>query len=366
ILDPAAAAAWFHWGYVPTPSTLVRGVRAVSPGEVLLVEAERLRARRFWTPGTVVAGPGATAALRARLEAAASGGSDRAVVALSGGRVSSSLAAWRRNLRGAALTYSRPGLDARDRQESLRMVDEHDLSHQEAPVEGSPAVRVQAALDAMDVPLGDPSFVGDVWWAAGLERIVPHAAPVLVGHGGAALVEAPVTERIPQELFPSWVTHNETLKTPSRLQRLEAELHRVDRLATASRRVLRAPFARTELLEAADGLSDPVDWHRLARGSVPARVARRSGSRYAPPLDAWMRGPLNRWIEGLFFGGLSASGLLEAGRLRWVWYQHQLRIRDYGASLWRLAVIEHWCRSAFSGEEIRVERRRRRGTSFFA
>jgi asparagine synthase (glutamine-hydrolysing) len=51
-LDPAALDAYFVFGYVPGPDTIVQGVRQVPPGHLLIWDRESRRSRleRYWAP----------------------------------------------------------------------------------------------------------------------------------------------------------------------------------------------------------------------------------------------------------------------------------------------------------------------------
>ncbi len=47
-IDPAALFAYLVFGYVPEPITVAAGVRAVAPGTLVRVRADRVRTERFW------------------------------------------------------------------------------------------------------------------------------------------------------------------------------------------------------------------------------------------------------------------------------------------------------------------------------
>lgn len=358
VLDPKGVAAWFAWG---VGGRLVRDVQAVPAGEVLVFDAHGARGRRYWSPGAVTsAEEDAFTRLRARFEQCAVAPPEPSVVALSGGRWSSALASWRRQDRGLVRSFTQPGWDGEDRRESRRLAHELQLEHREGELDVSPH-GARRALVNMDLPIADPSFVGEHVAFEQLANQWPGAEVILVGH---AVPGAPASLGIPAR--PSGLLRDidalvQEAPAPTVRARLEADLERVDRLAVAAGRPVRAPFADPSLIETMAGYKAPLDVERLVRGVVPTRVEKRGPRRPEPPLSGWMRGPANKWLETLFFerpGG--ASGLVDTGRVRRWWYEHQLGLRDRASRLWRVAVFEHWCRYVMDGETTWTERRRRR------
>lgn len=384
VLDPGPVLAWFRLGFVPEPMTLLRDVRAVEPGEVLLVERDRIRSRRYWSPGDVSVGPEwAVAHLRERLEAAAVRSSrDRAQVALSGGRISTSLAAWIALRRGPVRTVSVSGLDGFDTVAAREVSRELGFEHREVALVREPVDALGTALEAMDLPFSDPFFVNQIGLARALSRPDPAERSelvrraVLLGIGAHEILgERPLRVAAAFALSPAFLAGPAALEAAS----LEPEaiplatrlssvaLRYADRASTIAQRPVRAALVDPDVLEAVAALrGDQPGWDRISRGLVPGRLAAEAHRRAAPPLTPWMRGAVNALVEGLLFerpGG--ASGLLDTRRLRRWWYAHQLGFSDRAMEIWQSVVFEHWYRSVVVGEGFDpAPRRRRRGSGY--
>nr|MBX2813481.1 hypothetical protein [Myxococcales bacterium] len=168
VLEPNAVYRWFACGWCEPDSCLLQGVHTVGPGEALVVDAERIRVRRYWTLGEVTTGHdgGALRQLRDELRHAALRHSS-AIVALSGGRISSFLAVLRKQQLGQARSFSLPGFNLEDRRECVRLTSEFDLANSEIGA-ADPRGVLEAALNSMDLPIGSLSYLGHVAWAEAL------------------------------------------------------------------------------------------------------------------------------------------------------------------------------------------------------
>ena len=59
-LDPAAAADFLRWLAIPSPRTIHAGIRALRPGEQLLLRDTRATVSAWWTPASVFSAPAAS------------------------------------------------------------------------------------------------------------------------------------------------------------------------------------------------------------------------------------------------------------------------------------------------------------------
>lgn len=364
VLDPEAVAGWFGHGHPleSAPSaTLVRDVRSVSAGEVMVFDSNGARSRRYWSPGVVVsADEDRLGRLRTRFEACAVAPPEPSVVALSGGRWSSAIASWRQQHRGQTRSFTQPGWDPDDRREALRLVQEHRLEHREGELQTEAQV-ARRALVGMDLPVADPGFVCELSAFEGIHHVWPGDDRILVGHAVPGALPALVAVQSSTGLVSDLDVLARRAPLPSLSTRLQTELLRVDRLAVAASRTVDAVFAKPTLVETVLSVGGHVETQRLVRGIIPARIEKRAARRGRPPLAAWMRGPANRWLEGLLFGRPGGTaGMLDTGRIRRWWYEHQLGVRDRSETLWRCVVFEHWCRWVLDGETSWNERRRHR------
>ncbi len=352
VVDPGPVAHWFHFGLVPEPSTFVRDVYAVRPGEVLVVGPSRLRRRRIWTVGRVTGGSGLSA-LRSRLADAA--GRGEGVVALSGGPVSGAMAAWRsKTLWTEALTVA--GLHPADVVQGRLLAAELGLSHHVVELRAQPKSVFDEAFRWMDLPIGDPRFVDHVGVAMAAPR---DDRPLLFGHGATALGRSSArVVGIPAALSPRFAAGpaRSTWEPPVE-QRVAEAARIVDRLAVAGRPTV-AALLDPASLESAAALGDP-DFGQIARGEVPpGSLELRDRS---PVLAEWMRGLVNERMERALFavpGG--SSGLLDDRCLRRWWYLHQLRLADRTVGLWRAAAFDQWFAANLGQGRERPERRRGR------
>ncbi|HEY8548394.1 MAG TPA: asparagine synthase (glutamine-hydrolyzing) [Vicinamibacterales bacterium] len=75
---------------------------------------------------------------------------------------------------------------------------------------------------------------------------------------------------------------------------------------------------------------------------VPPALIERPKSGFAPPLDAWLRGPLREWAEALLDPGrLTREGFLVASPVTAAWRRHLQGGRE-GTRLWPVLMFEAW------------------------
>jgi asparagine synthase (glutamine-hydrolysing) len=78
---------------------------------------------------------------------------------------------------------------------------------------------------------------------------------------------------------------------------------------------------------------------------VPRELIERPKQGFALPLDAWLRGPLREWAEGLLEpSALRAAGWLEAAPVERAWREHLSGRRNHQQRLWNLLMLQSWAR----------------------
>ena len=175
-IDESVIPAYLQYGYVPTPRTFFRGVRALEPGHVLVFEPHgEPRIERYWEPplvGRSIAAHGATTldaaakGVRARLEAAV----ERRMIAdvplgafLSGGIDSSAVVGIAARVSGRSLSTFTIGFDDHegfDERPHARMVAEkYRTDHHEFVVQPDAVDLVERLVWHHDQPFGDASAV---------------------------------------------------------------------------------------------------------------------------------------------------------------------------------------------------------------
>jgi asparagine synthase (glutamine-hydrolysing) len=195
-LDPASVDAFFVFGYVPGPASIVRGVKQLPPGHFLRWErrSRRLEVSRYWNPAAA-APRGAREAFE-ELVAETGRVLDRAVrsrliadvplgVLLGGGLNSTLVAALAARASAEPINTFTVGFDTWPASETANArltaqelgADHHELILTQAEL----LERVPALLSGMDQPLADPGLVF-------LHAIAEHASrdvTVAIGDEGA-------------------------------------------------------------------------------------------------------------------------------------------------------------------------------------
>jgi asparagine synthase (glutamine-hydrolysing) len=129
-------------------------------------------------------------------------------------------------------------------------------------------------------------------------------------------------------------------------------LAKVDRVGMAVGLEVRCPLLDTRVAEFAwslptgflvDGRGGKRILKDLLARHVPREITERPKRGFGMPVDRWLRGPLRGWAEELLAEPLlRRQGLLDAGRVRRVWEQHQAGWCDYGDLLWTLLMFQAW------------------------
>jgi asparagine synthase (glutamine-hydrolysing) len=388
-LDAESIDALFVHGYVPSPGTIVRGVRQLPPGHVLSWERGKgaCTLRSYWTPP----GPGAShgdgqrrlrwrsgepglaaavgagfvsveelvAEAEALLEASVrsrmvsdvplgvflSGGSDSALVAGLAARASTTPI--------ETFTVAYDGGEAEAARATARELGaEHsELSLTEADV----AERAPTLLAALDQPLGDPALLALHAVAKLARREVTVA---LGGTGGGELLgrrtPAAGVRRPPQSrlygpmLSSSGVGDRVSAAVPSWPP--ENVLVGADRATMLVSLELRTPYLQLELAELAAGVSTEARsgsagkplLDRLLGELVPSAGRRAKRRRRVPTAD-WLRGPLAPVLaEQVRAGAVFAEGWLDRHAVGAIVDEHTGARRDWSEALWPILALGLW------------------------
>ncbi len=129
-------------------------------------------------------------------------------------------------------------------------------------------------------------------------------------------------------------------------------LHKVDRAAMSVALETRVPLLDHRLVALAwrlpermrvrDGVGKWVLRQVLDR-HVPRGLMERPKTGFAPPLGAWLRGPLAGWAEELLApDALAADGLLDAAEVARLWRTHRSGRSDASRDLWPLLMFQAW------------------------
>jgi len=79
----------------------------------------------------------------------------------------------------------------------------------------------------------------------------------------------------------------------------------------------------------------------LAR-HVPPALFERPKQGFAPPLAAWLRGPLRAYAGDLLLSPDLGGGLLDRARVRALFAEHQTGTRNHAVGLWPILAFEAW------------------------
>ena len=76
---------------------------------------------------------------------------------------------------------------------------------------------------------------------------------------------------------------------------------------------------------------------------VPRKLVERPKWGFAPPLAAWLRGPLRPWAEELLNEKrLRSQGIFDPAPIRARWREHFAGRRDWNCSLWGVLMFQSW------------------------
>lgn len=139
-------------------------------------------------------------------------------------------------------------------------------------------------------------------------------------------------------------------------------LPKVDRASMSTALEVRVPFLEPALFDFAWSLPDSFlfDQNRgkmplrhLAERHVPAALLNRPKRGFAPPIGAWLRGPLKDWAAALIESEtVSEQGVLDGALIRRAWQSHLSGRSDESPRLWPVLMFESW-RTASSGRTDR-------------
>jgi asparagine synthase (glutamine-hydrolysing) len=129
-------------------------------------------------------------------------------------------------------------------------------------------------------------------------------------------------------------------------------LTKVDRASMAVSLETRAPFLDRDVVEFAwtlpmsmklrDGKGKWILRQLLDR-HVPRELIERPKMGFGIPLDAWLRGPLREWAEGLLAEDrLRREGYFNPAPIRVAWGRHVRNEASYGYRLWSVLMFQAW------------------------
>jgi len=76
---------------------------------------------------------------------------------------------------------------------------------------------------------------------------------------------------------------------------------------------------------------------------VPRELIERPKTGFGIPIDAWLRGPLRDWAEGLLAESrLANQGLFNTALVRRAWHEHQQRRGNWSYPLWDVLMFQAW------------------------
>lgn len=129
-------------------------------------------------------------------------------------------------------------------------------------------------------------------------------------------------------------------------------LFKVDRAAMAHSLETRIPLLdhrvvalswqlATPMLTAAGRGKQPL--RRILETYVPAELFERPKQGFAPPMDAWLRGPLREWAETrLAASALRELPMLDAAEVRGIWQDHLAGRMNAASVLWNVLMLADW------------------------
>lgn len=400
-LDPRSFDRYLRLQYVPSPHTMVAGVRQVPPGCTVALTAAAGAApveARYWQARGRAAGRADVQQFQDRLARVVESHmvADVPVGALLSGGLDSSLvvAHMTRLATTPVHTFSVGFEDARlDERHAARQVAAHlgTEHHEQVVTDADAADALPAVVRAMDEPLADYAAL-PTWLIA--RFAARHVKVVLTGEGADELFAgyrryrrdrllAPLARlRTPYQashVFSAWETGRLLRRRPTPLERSahagartrgtlnrlllrdiegwlpDDLLVKVDRMTMSWSLEARVPYLDHQFVEYA--LAIPAsqklglvggDNKRLMREAAarlfPSTTAQRPKQGFKPPIDQWLRGRLRPLAhDTLLSPGASLRGQVDMSIVRRLLADHDAG-RPYGHRIWALLVHELWSR----------------------
>ncbi len=139
----------------------------------------------------------------------------------------------------------------------------------------------------------------------------------------------------------------------------EGVVAKVDRMSMAHSLEVRSPLLDHEVVElslrvrqedkVAGGVGKRI-LRRLAAEVLPPEVTSAPKSGFAPPIVAWLRGPLKALVqERLLAPDAATSAVLDPSVTRRIVDEHHSGRRDHSQKLWSLLALESWARRFAGG-----------------
>lgn len=132
-------------------------------------------------------------------------------------------------------------------------------------------------------------------------------------------------------------------------------LAKVDRAAMSTSLETRAPFLCPDVFAFAWSLPDHFLFQankgkqplrRVAERHLPAELLDTPKRGFAPPIGAWLRGPLREWADELVRNEqVSGYGVIDGDVIRAAWQSHQGGRFDESPRLWPVLMFEAWRRA---------------------
>ena len=130
-------------------------------------------------------------------------------------------------------------------------------------------------------------------------------------------------------------------------------LSKVDRASMGESLETRPPFLDNDLAEYVFKLDGEFKFKNKTskyilksayRGLIPDEILFRSKKGFGIPLSSWIKGPLNKRLEGIFAHSplFDHDGPLEKNFFLDLWHKHNNNKIDASRPLWSLIVLDHW------------------------
>ncbi len=173
---------------------------------------------------------------------------------------------------------------------------------------------------------------------------------------GDSLLRSPRTPRYlltePLALQKPWSTAEAFLYLDSMMVLPDEYLTKVDRATMSVSLEGRVPFLDTDLVALAwrlpvhmkirDGQGKWV-LRQILQRHVPADITERPKHGFSVPIEAWLRGPLREWGEGLFDARHpELQELISTEVVGRLWTEHQQSLRSHAVLLWKLLMFKAW------------------------